>query len=563
MKTVYLLIFACVFMLAACAPSSKHEQLDKILGMANDLFDEGYSSDALPYAEQAMEFSVREFGEVSSETAKVSKRLAYIFYEKRMFGSARKEYSRLIRILNSLPGEDKADLIEAYMKLSQIALAFEDIEGARDITEHVLDLQNKFVGPNAEETIDSAFKLARINGYLGDNSEMYKYINMTVSKLESVHGEDTIESVKYLNMKLQFQEKEENVDGRIVTLRKLIKVMKKNTGEESKATAEHMNMLVDALVAKEEFNEANSVCEKALVINRKILSQNDPALINTCRKLAEIKFHLEQFPKMESLLLEAIKYSGGDSLNDDLYEKALESLCMYYMEFEDFKKAEQNLLKLFELRKKNLSGIHPDLVFDMNRLADCYIGQQEYVKAQAMLEQGYDVVAHSYGKQTKQALAQVEKMAALSYKAKKYPQAITRCEDVINELKESYPDNHPLFFPFYKRLSIIFKTTRDLEKAADFSIKALKVSEFVHGTESANIVADLSEIVDLYKLMNKPTKAITFAERSVKILEQDQKLHKLDLAAKLNDLAALYEVTGDKAKAELLYKKSRDVYSTP
>ena len=36
--------------------------MEKILGKANELFDEGYSTEALPYAEQALEFAIRNFG---------------------------------------------------------------------------------------------------------------------------------------------------------------------------------------------------------------------------------------------------------------------------------------------------------------------------------------------------------------------------------------------------------------------------------------------------------------------------------------------------------------------
>ena len=92
-------------------------------------------------------------------------------------------------------------------------------------------------------------------------------------------------------------------------------------------------------------------------------------------------------------------------------------------------------------------------------------------------------------------------------------------------------------------------------------MKALKVSEFVHGSESANIVADISEVVDLYKQRKMHTEAIGFAERSVKILEKNKKEYRLDLAERLNDLASLYEVTGEKTKAKALYEKSRQVYS--
>jgi tetratricopeptide (TPR) repeat protein len=318
-------------------------------------------------------------------------------------------------------------------------------------------------------------------------------------------------------------------------------------------------MLTDALMEDENFEEASKICLEALKINEKSLEKNSPALINTYRKLASVEYFLSNHEKMEELLIKAIECAESDSLNEDLYEKVLLSLSAYYMESKRYKNAETQLMKLLNIRKNKLSDIHPDLIENHNMLAQCFTFQKEYIKAQASLEEGFDVVAHSFGKTSSQALNQIDQMAFLSYKAKKYPQAITRCQETIEMLKKQYPDNHQNYLPFYKRLSLIFKTTKDLQKATDFSLKALKVSEFVHGTESTRIVVDLTDISDLYKLRKMPTKAILFAERGVKILEKDKNSDRQYLATALNDLAALYEVAGDKDKANSLYKRSRDI----
>ena len=128
-------------------------------------------------------------------------------------------------------------------------------------------------------------------------------------------------------------------------------------------------------------------------------------------------------------------------------------------------------------------------------------------------------------------------------------------------LKKLYPDNHPSYMPFYKSLVLIHKTLKDYNAATDYSLKALKVSEFTHGVESKNLMMELSSISDLYKLRNKPDVAITYAERGIKILEKDNSADKLVLAERLSNLAELYEATGNKSKAEKLYKRSRDIYS--
>ena len=528
---------------------------------ANELFDAGYSTDALPYAEQALEFSIREFGEMSAETGDVSARLAYIYYEKRMFGSARKEYSRLIRILNTLPGARKTELIEAYKKLASIAIAFEEIATAEELYEHLLNLQIMFLGEAHEDALSSAIMLARINAYQKDYENLYKYVDETVSILEKTHGENCQQINDHLKIKLQFQNKEENFKDELKTIQKLYAVAVKQNGENSIYAAEKLNMEADCLIRLGKFKEAEASCTKALEICRSEMSHENPKLISTCRRLALIYSNLQKPDDAEQLLIEAKGYAAQNALNEDLHEEILKMLCSQYMALGNYKKAETNLLELLKIHQNILGDYHPNLLTDYNDLANCYVEQKEYLKAQTILEKSLELVTRAFGKTSLHSLEQMNKMAMVSYYAKKYPSAITKCKEAIDMLKDLYPDNHPSYMPFYKSMVLIHKTIKDYDLATDYSLKALKVSEFTHGVESKNLMIELSSLSDLYKLRNKPDKAISYAERGVKILEKDESADKLILAERLSNLAELYEATGDKSKAEKLYKRSRDIYS--
>lgn len=555
------IFFTGVLLLWGCTPASKHEQLEKILQTANDLFDAGYSTDALPYFEQALEFGIREFGEMSAETGKVSSRLAFVYYEKRMFGSSRKEYSRLIRILNTLPGARKTELIEAYKKLASIAIAFEDITGAEELYAHLLNLQQMFLGKSHEEALSSAIMLARINAYQKDNENLYKYLEVTVGILEDIHGVNCQEAAEYMKLQLQFQREAKDLEGELKTIHKLKAIAIKQTGEDSAHVADQLNMEAECLIKMEKFSEAEPVCKAALKICKEKMDSSNPKLISTCRRMALIYGHLQRLEEAEAMLIEAKNFAASNSLNEDLQEEILKMLCSQYMALGNFKKAESNLQELLKIHQNILGVFHPNLLIDYNNLADCYLEQKEYLKAQSMLEKSLELVSRAFGKTSQHALDQMNKMAMVSYHAKQYPKAITKCKEAIDMLKRTFPDNHPSYMSFYKSLALIHKTLKDYQKATDYSIKALKVSEFVHGTESKSIMIELSDLTDLYKLNRQPKEAIPYAERGIKILENDESTDKLNLAEKLSDLAALYEATGNKSKAESLYKRSRTIYA--
>ena len=555
MKAFFYLFLSTWFFMG-CLPSSKEAQLQKIVDIATELYDAGYSYDSLPYMEKAMEFSTREFGEISHQTAKVSKQLSGVYYEKGMLGAARKEYSRLIHILSNLPGEKKDTLIKSYQQLARIFMALNNFDQSEKIFVHVLLLQKKYLMPNHPDTVETTHTLARLNYYFKKNNKFNDYLDESISILEKIHGVNSYEIVKKIKLKLEIYVHRKDIDGRIKTIKKLVKVMEKSIGKSSLAVAEKLDMLVDAHMDNKDYKKAAETCALALEINKKKLSKNSPVLINNYRKIAHIHFLLLDRAKMELFLKNAMELSATDSLNDDLFEESLYSLINYYMEAGDYLKAEKSLLKLIPLRQKKLSAIHPDLIVDHNSLARCYREQQKYVQAQASLEAAFDIISYSFGKTSEHGLLQIEKMAILSSKARKYPQAITHCMDAIKSIEALYPANHQYYFPFYRRLSIIFKTTRKLEQATDFSLRALKVSEFVHGAASLQLINSLTEVADLYSLRKMPKKAIPYTLRSVNILEKNPNTDRHDLAGKINDLAALYEVTGDKAKAQKLTQRA-------
>lgn len=560
-ETFYILAVSAF--LASCTPASKHEQLKKISDMAKEMFDAGYSSDALPFAEKSLEFSIREFGEMSQETANECEQLAFIFYEKRMFGSARKEYSRLIRILNTLPGADKKSLIAAYKKLASISLAFEDIKGALELYKHLTDLQKKFLGDTQEDTIDDLYMKIRIQAYLKNFEALYEDIDELVGLLEKKEGKNTISSKKYLEIKLTFKREEHDLEGQLPVIQKLIDVYSNSNGPESIEVADYLNSKADVLSHLEQFGKALKVTSRALAINKKKRVETDPQLITTYQKLAIIHQNLQDIKKAEQMLLNAAELAKKDDLNIDLYEQTLQMQSSHYLNLQSYDKAEMVLKNLLNLHKTNLGESHPNLIYDYNALAECYTSLKQYVEAQAALEESLQLASDSFGANSALAVEQMNHMAMLSYKAEKYPQAITKCNETIQMLKQTFPENHPNYMPIYKSLILIYKTKKDYKNATLFSKKALKVSEFVHGNKSLDIIQELSNLVDIYKLQNMPKQAISYAKREVDILQKDEEGDRLQLAEKLNELGSLYETSGDASKAKELFEKSRQIYAEP
>ncbi|NQZ56276.1 MAG: tetratricopeptide repeat protein [Lentisphaeraceae bacterium] len=530
-----------------------------MLEKAEELYHSGYTSDALPYAQKAVEFSKKEFGNMRSETANAYALLGFIYYEKRMFGQARKEYSHLVRILNSIPGDNTAHLIQVYKKLADISLVFENFPRAQQTYEHIILIQKDYFGEFHQSTETSHLKLARLYSYTKSTSKIYKNLEAAINIREHEQGINNIFDILF--DKHQFALRSEDLKTQLSTSIRIQKILSLSQQDKSLDIASWLHNEVTLLIKLERFNDALPQATKLLELNQKNLQNHDPLIIRTHQTLAVIYNQMARYEQAEEHLQKALKNSKLNPINKDLSKEILEALCLHYSKLANRRQELSTLQRLLTINISELGEKHPNLLENYNKLSDCLLSLKEYVRAQLILDKSYKIARDNFSDSSQQAISQQKRMIFLSYKAKRYPHAITQCKAVLKTLRAIYPETHPSFLPIFRNLTLIHQTTKSYKQASVSSLQALKCAEFINGNESLELLDDLSTVVNLYKLQQLPKKAITFAKQSVSILESHNDADKFELAEKINDLAVLYENSGNSTEAQKLYERSRSIYA--
>jgi tetratricopeptide (TPR) repeat protein len=111
--------------------------------------------------------------------------------------------------------------------------------------------------------------------------------------------------------------------------------------------------------------------------------------------------------------------------------------------------------------------------------------------------------------------------------------------------------NHPHLAVSYNNMSLIYQDLGQPGKALEFQLKALKISEEVLDKNHPHLARSYNNLSLIYKALGDLEKALEFQLKALKIREEVDKNHP-DLAAFYNNLAVIYKDLKD-YKSALLY----------
>jgi len=119
------------------------------------------------------------------------------------------------------------------------------------------------------------------------------------------------------------------------------------------------------------------------------------------------------------------------------------------------------------------------------------------------------------------------------------------------EISEKVLDaKHPDLAASYNNISQIYLALGDLQKALEFQLKAIEICEKVLDTNHPNLATSYNNISLIYSDLGDLQKALEFQLKDVEISEKVLDTNHPNLAASYNNLAALYHKLNEKKQAQ-------------
>jgi len=174
-------------------------------------------------------------------------------------------------------------------------------------------------------------------------------------------------------------------------------------GPESADVARDFGYLAALYQKQGKLADADKLLSQALEMDRQILG--DFALETKAMEANVIAFNTSQqrYKENEWLYKQAIKKAEERQKPDHVQIERINKLANFYIERNDYLRAEEQLARAFKVSQDTGSFTKPTIA-NLDKLGDCYLSQSDYTKAAKQYECGYLLVDDRYSFNSDKAL---------------------------------------------------------------------------------------------------------------------------------------------------------------
>jgi tetratricopeptide (TPR) repeat protein/transcriptional regulator with XRE-family HTH domain len=276
-----------------------------------------------------------------------------------------------------------------------------------------------------------------------------------------------------------------------------------------------LNDAAEYLVIHAQYQQAEELLQKALVLRRQILEASHPDLIRT-----------------------------------------INNLGLLYRSTGDFSRGEQFLLEALSKQEQALGQHHIDVAQTQYNLARLYRAQGAYLKAEpfywqalhtreSILEHDDPLVAQSY-----------YGLAKLYYSLEKFQQAEELCAQALRIQEQRVDTNDLIIASILDILAKIYTRQHKFDQAIEVNARALHIREDILGGEHPQVAILLNNLVEIYHAQGKYKEAELLIGRALHIDEKALGSEHPNIAYSFYNLAENFSLQDNHEKAKFYYQKA-------
>jgi len=271
------------------------------------------------------------------------------------------------------------------------------------LVSHALKVQDRVLGPDDPQTLQSMALLGSIEASSGHRSESEKLLRTALTRQSSVLGPehaDTMNTANFLTETLtaegQYSEAEQ-------LLRHTLAAQQRTLGSENASTLRSMRSLASTLDSQGRHSEAEKIGRETLAIEKRVLGPDHPATLWSTNLLALDLQGQGQYDEAEKLYREA--YEGSKRVLGPNHPNTLAALDNIGFTLQE----EGRLAEAEEIQRENLKHTReamgsdsPDTILSMSNLG-VTLGQQKRLKeSETILRDALAIETRIRGEQSPQ-----------------------------------------------------------------------------------------------------------------------------------------------------------------
>lgn len=276
-----------------------------------------------------------------------------------------------------------------------------------------------------------------------------------------------------------------------------------------------LNDAAEYLVIHAQYQQAETLLQKALSLQRQLLEASHPDLIRT-----------------------------------------INNLGLLYRSTGDFRRGEELLLEALSKQELALGQHHIDVAQTQYNLGRLYRAQGAYLKAEPFYWQALRTRESILGLDEPVVALSYYGLAKLYYSLEQFQQAEELCGKALRIQEQLVEKNELHIASILDILAKIYTRQRKLELATEVNTRALQIRQDILGEEHPQVAVIVNNSVEIYHAQGKYEEAEPLIDRALSIHEKAFGPEHPNIAYSFYNRAENFSLRKNQEKAEFYYKKA-------
>ena len=320
-----------------------------------------------------------------------------------------------------------------------------------------------------------------------------------------------------------------NAETKLLTIHRLVQVVLRDAMDkdiEREWAERTVRALNHAFPANED--SAGQQCERLLphaLASADLIEQWDMQFPEAARLLIRIVYHLYeergQYKEAESLCERALIIQE-QVLGRDHPEvaKSLNDLALLYLARKKYEQAEPLCRRALEIQEQALGSQHPDVAVTLNNLAMLYFLQGNYEQVESLYQRALFIFEHTLEPTHLYNATTLNNLAKLYTAQSRYTEAELLMQQALASREQALGPDHPDIANSLNNLAMLYAMQGRYGEAESLYQRALMIRERSLGPNHEGIAANLLDLARLFLAQNRYEEAEPLYRRALAIFEQ-------------------------------------------
>jgi serine/threonine protein kinase/Tfp pilus assembly protein PilF len=255
--------------------------------------------------------------------------------------------------------------------------------------------------------------------------------------------------------------------------------------------------------------------------------------------------------------LELRKKAAGTEALDTL--RSMYNLsCVYWLQGR-YDEAEALVRKTIEIQKRTVGEEHLDTLRSLNGLAGIYLSQGRYDDAEPIYRLSLEILRRRHGEEHPGMLKSISHLAALYFYQGRFDEAEKLVRPNIEIRRRTQGDEHPDTLDDISNLAAIYVRQGRYDAAEKLFHETLEMQTRALGEDHSDTLSTLNNLAEVYRLQDNLDEAEALHRRALEITSRtlgDEHPHTL---LSTSNLAAVYFMQGRNDRAEELFRQTLEI----